>query len=121
MNQVLENQTTSQADGKFEFKDILVKPNMAFMARVEKDSYTFNSDIVHASDISGDTVDLPITVYETTTDASGLVGDRLHLFFDFTQPGVVQVVELFIISNPMGKVVVAAAPDKPALTFQIPA
>lgn len=121
MNQVSENQTTTGPDGKYEFKDVQVKPNMAFMARVEKDSYTFNSDIVHASDITGDTVSLPITVFDTTTDASGLVADRLHLFFDFTQPGEVQVVELFIISNPMGKVVVASAPDKPALTFKVPA
>ena len=120
MNQVSENQTTTGPDGKYEFKDVQVKPNMAFMARVEKDSYTFNSDIVHAADITGDTVSLPITVFDTTTDASGLVADRLHLFFDFTQPGEVQVVELFIISNPMGKVVVASAPDKPALTFKFP-
>ncbi len=121
MNQVLENETTTGTDGSYEFKDVQLKPNMAFMARVQKDSYTFNSEIVHATDITGESVDLPITIFETTTDAAGLVGQRLHLFFDFTQPGVVQVVELYIISNPMGKVVVPSAPDKPALTFQVPA
>ncbi|GAP07617.1 cytochrome c, mono- and diheme variants [Anaerolinea thermolimosa] len=120
MNQVSETTTVSGADGSYQFEDVQVKPGTAFMVRVEKDGYTFNSDILHPSDVSGEVADLPVTVYETSTDPSQLMVDRLHVFFDFSLAGKVQVVELFIIANPTDKLIVPAAPDQPALVFSLP-
>ena len=120
MNQVSETTTVSGADGSYQFSDVQVKPGTAFMVRVEKDGYTFNSDILHPSDVSGEVADLPVTVYETSTDPSPLVVDRLHVFFDFSLAGKVQVVELFIIANPTNQLIVPAAPDRPALVFSLP-
>lgn len=120
MNQVSETTTVSGADGSYQFLDVQVKPGTAFMVRVEKDGYTFNSDILHPSDVSGEVADLPVTVYETSTDPSQLTVDRLHVFFDFSLAGKVQVVELFIIANPTDKLIVPAAPDQPALVFSLP-
>lgn len=121
MNQVSETTTVSGADGSYQFSDVQVKPGTAFMVRVEKDGYTFTSDILHPSDVSGEVADLPVTVYETSTDPSPLVVDRLHVFFDFSLADKVQVVELFIIANPSNRLIVPAAPDKPALVFSLPA
>jgi LPXTG-motif cell wall-anchored protein len=75
---------------------------------------------LHGTDIHGDSAELPVTLFDTTTDSSGLSTDRLHVFFDFSTPGTIQVVELFIISNPTGKLVVPPAAGKPVITFDLP-
>ncbi len=120
MNQVSEETTISAAGGTYEFKDVQVKEGMAYMVRVEKDGATFNSDILHTADVTGDVAELPVSVFASTTDPSGLVVERLHIFLDFTIPDVVQVVELYIVSNPTGKVIVPASSTQPALTFKLP-
>ncbi|MFA9404110.1 MAG: hypothetical protein ACERKY_13720, partial [Anaerolineales bacterium] len=42
---------------------------------------------------------LPLTVFETTTDDSNIVIDRLHLIFDYSVEGVVEVSELLLMTN----------------------
>ncbi len=64
---------------------------------------------------------MPIQVYETTSDASALSVDRLHFFFEFLDQNTVRVVELYVISNPGDKTVVASAPGEPVLKFSLPA
>jgi hypothetical protein len=61
-----------------------------------------------------------VQIFDTTTDLAALKVDRLHIFFDFSQPGKIQVVELFIISNPSDKVVVAPGPDQAVIQFPLP-
>lgn len=119
MNQVAELKGTSTADGTFSF-EVDNKDGLTYMAQVKFNEFTYNSDILHAIDIASNTADLPVTIFETTTDPSVLAIDRMHIFFDFSKPATVQVAELFIISNAGSKVVVAAGPDKPALTFKLP-
>lgn len=120
MTQVMESGVTSGADGSFAFADVEVKTGMVFIVQVEQAGYTFNSDIIHPADITGDRIDVPITVYDTTTDLNGVVIDRLHVFFDFSVPGKVQVVELFILSNPTNQVIVPASASQPVLGFKLP-
>ena len=120
MEQVSESTTVSTADGSYEFKDVQVSEDMAYMVTVDKDGTSFNSDILHSADVTGDSAELPVTIFESTTDATSLTVDRLHIFFDFSQPEVVQVVELFIITNPSGRVVVPASSSQPALSFTLP-
>jgi mono/diheme cytochrome c family protein len=119
MNQVAQTTTTSNPDGTYEFK-IDHKAGMSYMVQVDYKNYTFNSDILHSTDITSASAELPLTIYATTTDTKNLSIDRLHVFFDFSNPGVVQVVELFIVSNSGQDVVVAAGPDKPILKFRLP-
>lgn len=119
MNQVAELKGTSTADGTFSF-EVDNKDGLTYMAQVKFNDFTYNSDILHAIDIASNTADLPVTIFETTTDPSVLAIDRMHIFFDFSKPATIQVAELFIISNAGSKVVVAAGPDKPALTFKLP-
>jgi hypothetical protein len=70
--------------------------------------------------VTGDIAELPVSIYESTSDASSLSADRLHIFFDFSQPEIIQVVELFIVNNPSGMVVVPASASQPALSFTLP-
>jgi len=60
-------------------------------------------DVLYASDIgelpiSAD-LELPLVVYETTAAPDAVQVSRLHLLFDFPAEDVVQIVELWLLSN----------------------
>jgi mono/diheme cytochrome c family protein len=119
MDQVMEESTTSAADGTYEFQ-VENKPAMAYMVQIEYEGFSYNSDILHSQDVIESPADLPVSIYPTTTDTSAISIDRMHVFFDFSVPNTIQVVELFIISNSGPAVVVAESPEKPALAFRLP-
>jgi mono/diheme cytochrome c family protein len=61
-------------------------------------------DVLYASEIgefpAGSTeLELPLTVFEASADTGGVEVSRLHLLFDFPAEDVVQVVELWLLSN----------------------
>jgi mono/diheme cytochrome c family protein len=107
-------------DGTYEVKDVQYQSDFVYFAQVDANGQTFNSDILHASDVSGTTAELPVKIYDTTTDLAQLRADRLHVFFDFSKPGSVQVVNLFIISNSGDKVVVPEQADGALINFSLP-
>lgn len=113
-------QTTAlNADGSYIFRDVEMPAGRVFMTTVEYQQATYGSDIGIVED-GVSTIELPITVYETTTDASALKADRLHLFFEFVDAQTVRVIELYIISNPTGKTLVAAKEGEPTIRFNLP-
>lgn len=121
MQPALSIKTPLKADGSYAFEDVPLADGRVFMATFEFQKTVFNSDILHGTDIKpGQPADLPIMVYASTQDISALSADRMHLFFDFTKPDFVQVVELFIISNGGDRVVAPAEDGKPALQFELP-
>jgi mono/diheme cytochrome c family protein len=119
MTVAITETTTLQPDYSFEFQNVAMPIGREFMTTIEYNGSDYGSDI---GMVETDTValNLPITVYQTTTDASILSVDRLHLFFDFTNPGVVQVIELYIISNPSDKTLIAAEHGQPTVDFKLP-
>ena len=106
------------ADGSFLFTNIAMPPGEVFMTSVDINGVTFNSNVSSSSE--GTNLNLPITVYDSSTDASVLVIDHLHVFLDFSTASLVQVTELLVISNPTDKVIVANN-GKPILSFALPA
>lgn len=119
MTQVMELEATSKADGSYTFENVDVKDGMAYMVKVTSDGFDFNSDILHSSDITTGSAELPVPVSPISRDTSGLLIDRMHVFFDFNTPGTVQVVELFIVTNPSGQLIVPDG-EKGVLTFDLP-
>jgi len=107
-------------DGTYRVANVDFDPEYVYFAQVEVNDLSFNSDILHGGDIAGAEANLPIKIYDITTDLAALRTDRLHIFFDFTQPGVIQVVSLFIISNTGGQVVVAPGQEHPVINFALP-
>jgi mono/diheme cytochrome c family protein len=105
LNQVSSASTPVQPDGTFQFTNVPMPSGISFMASVDFNNVMFNSSPSAGS--AGTNLDLSITIYDTSTDASALAVDRLHVFFDFSTPSVVQVIELYIISNPTNKAIVA--------------
>ncbi len=121
MQPAFERQTAVRSDGSYRFEQVELVPGRVLVTTIEYQGVTFNSDILHGDQLAaGQPAQLPITVFPVSNDAGLLRADRMHIFFEFTSPTTVQVVELFIISNPTTQVVAPAAADRPALTFVLP-
>jgi len=120
MSQAFEQSAEVAADGAYVFEDVEYSAEMIYMVQVDANGVIFNSNVLHGGDLSGREAELPVSIYDTTTDASVLRSDRMHVFFDFSTPGKVQVANLYIISNSSDKVVVAEGEGNPVLTYELP-
>ncbi len=118
--QAVYTQTTALAeDGTYQFNEVEMPAGRVFMATIDYDGTTYGSDIAIAE--SGNrNLDLPITLYENTSDASILVADRVHLFFEFADADTMRVIELWIISNPTQQTLVADPDSGETIHFSLP-
>jgi mono/diheme cytochrome c family protein len=110
---------TTGENGVYTFGNIEMVAERAFLAGVDYNGGTYGSDVVTA-DPAIPLINLQVTTYETSADTSVLTTDRLHIFFDFTDPELVQVVEVYIISNPTDRSVVSAEPGGGVVFFPLP-
>ncbi len=118
-NEVYTQEQNVQPDGSYSFGNLPLVVGRAYFASVDYDGTTYDSDPAMI-DASTTQYSLPVTIYETTTDLSGLVADQVHLLFDFSTPNVAQVVEFYIISNPTTKTVIAANKNDPIVRISLP-
>lgn len=120
MQRVVTETVETGSDGTFAFEGVDMPAGRAFRTTVEYGGTTYASGFgVIEQEMTE--LELPLEVYESTTDASGLSGDRLHLFFDFVDENTLRVIQLFVLSNPSGKTIVPPAEGEPTLTFALPA
>ena len=117
-NTYSETLTTGE-NGVYTFTNVIMPEGRVFLAGTDYASGTYGSDIVTV-DPATPNLNLQITVYDSTTDVSLLTTDRVHIFFDFTDPQNVQVIEVFIISNPTKQAIVAPTQDGTVVTFPLP-
>ncbi len=112
-------------DGSYKFNNVEMPSGRIFIASVEYGGQIFSSQpSMHPGvevDESQTVINLPIHVYDSTTDRSVVSADRMHIFFDFSNPGFIQVIELFLISNHSSMVLVADTPELGVLEFALPA
>lgn len=98
---MLEQRTaTTDATGRYAFTELPTDPGIAFAARIEYPAgVPYSSDFVSLP-AGGTGLDLPIAVYETTTDPGGIRAERVHFIveFDPTLPGQALVAELLVFS-----------------------
>lgn len=119
MNETVNLTTPVKPDGSYEFTGVPLESGMAFIISTEVGGTSYNSDVA-VYDGTTTVFELPLTVYDTTTDTSSISADRLHIFFDFSNTGLVQVIEIYILSNSSNKAVVAAGPDQAIQTYILP-
>ena len=119
MQMAITQTTTTNADGSFVFKDVALQPGRAFIIITEYGNTVYNTD-VGQMEAGQNTLNLPLEIYDTTTDTSALIADRLHMFFEFVDSSTVRVVELYVISNPTNKTLVAAEKGQPVVRFTLP-
>jgi hypothetical protein len=121
MSQAYEANTRVATDGTFTFTGVEFVADRAFMATMDYNGVTYNSEVFHGADLkAGSPIELNISYFETTSDTSLLRVERLHIFFDFTRTEVVQVVELFILNNTGDKAIVPES-GKGSISFDLPA
>ena len=119
MVQVITQTTTLGDDGSYTFENVGMPAGRAFMVTLDYDNSTYGSDIAIAqADVPR--LELPVTIYETTTDTSLLSADRLHLFFEFVDDKTLRVIELYILSNSGNKTLVPDAEGKPIVNVVLP-
>lgn len=119
MTPVFTETTTLDENGAYAFEDLEILPERFFVTTVSYAGATYGSDI-GAFQEDSDVVELPITVFEPTRDLSVLSVDRLHIFFDFSQPDAVQVIELYVISNNSNQALVPSEPGGGVVPFTLP-
>jgi mono/diheme cytochrome c family protein len=119
MQLVFSTTITTTVDGIYQFQDIETPAERAFISSVDYNGVIYGSDV---SVVANPNEPLPmvIEVYETTTDSTGLMVERLHVFFDFSIPENIQVVELYIISNLSDRTVVPSAEGAGVVNFHLP-
>lgn len=120
MQLVYSSTVTLQADGSYTFPNVDLPDGRMLFTTLQHQGVTYGSDV---STIAGEmsSIDLPIGIYDSTSDTSALKIDRLHLFFEPLEDGQLRVAELFIISNTGDKTVVPPAEGQPSLEFKLPA
>jgi mono/diheme cytochrome c family protein len=117
--QVITATTTLKSDSTFSFENIELQEGRVFVAYTEYGGTTYASDVAVAT--SPDTeLNLPIIIYDTTTDPSVIKCDRLHLFFDLLDENTLRVVQLYIMSNTSNKTLVAEQAGQPTVRFKLP-
>ncbi|MCP4418119.1 MAG: hypothetical protein GY805_15965 [Chloroflexi bacterium] len=84
-------------DGSFEFIVEDVSPDWVFLADVAYSGLTFNSNAVQVSNAEP-SAQMPIVVFDSTTDPAAVAIDRLHMILAFSE-GQLLVSELYVFSN----------------------
>ncbi len=115
-----EQTVAADEDGSYIFDDVVIDPEMIYITVIELDGIFFPSAFHMGGDIEGETIDLPITIYDVTSDPSDLAVSRLHIFFEFTEQDTVQVIHQVTISNRGDKLVAPSVETEPVLNFTLP-
>lgn len=113
-------ETQIDEDGFFFFENIEIPEGRAFYASFEFNQFEYSSPAVFVEP-GQQAFELPITVFATSTDPSGLLAQQLHILFDYTKPGVVQVIQFYVITNPTDTILVPGEDGLPSLAFNLPA
>ena len=116
---VLEKQSHVNQDGSYNFTGVEVTLNRAFLIITSFGGVEYQSDPVIVKDATLN-YSIPITIYEKTNDFNVLSVDQVHLKFDLSSQKVIQITELYIVTNP-GKLVLVVSSDGTTIPFlQIP-
>ena len=113
-------ETTTDADGAFVFAEVEAKPHRMYMITVEYQGVTYLAQDVVVAFENTTEYEAPITVYETTTDPSQVVVERLHVFVEVPAQDVLRLVELYVFNNRSDKTLVAPEGQPGVLEFTLP-
>jgi len=119
MQPVFSEDQISNSDGKFSFNNIPQVTGRVFLISASYNGIEFFSDVIQP-DQTADMQNQFVRVYESSTDISQLKADRLHLFFEFLKPDVVQVVQMYVLNNPTNYLLTAEKTGVPVISFPLP-
>lgn len=101
--------TTTDVDGNFRFDVADVPPDWIYIAGATASGLNFSSG---ADQLRRDSasLELPVTVFDKTSDASGITIAQLHVVMEFAED-IVQVSQLYIVNNAEEAVFVGTSGD----------
>ncbi len=115
----LTESTSTNTIGEFTFDNLEIVPDRIFGAYAEYHGVEYFSEGRQFSD-DEKVIDTLVIVYEATPDTRTVHVDRLHLMFDFTVEGLVEVMEVWVLSN-QGNQTVAPIEGQEGIEFILPA
>jgi mono/diheme cytochrome c family protein len=115
---VLEEEVSVAPDGSFNRADLELVPGRIYGALVEYQDVVYYSVGGHLLQ-EAPTLELPIVIYESTPDDSSVAVDRLHVIFDYSLEGLVEISELWLLSTAGDRTVVQRGGAN-ALLIQLP-
>jgi len=120
LEQTLTLTTTTDAAGAFRFDVADTPPDWVYIAGTSFDGLGFSSSADQLSR-SQTALDLPITVFDKTTDAAAVSVAQLHVVMEFADD-LVQVSQLYIFSNAEQAVFVGPTgnPDEGVIEIGVP-
>lgn len=112
---------TVAADATFQFTDIpaTVGSQIAYWVDLVYAGVPYQSDFV-TYDGTSTVFELPVTVYESTTDYSGLNVSQVDVYLLFDTAGTIQVYEMYNIVNPGPQTVVFSVADNTIAFIGVP-
>jgi mono/diheme cytochrome c family protein len=123
-NAIIDTLTaTADIDGTFVFDAVAFAPGRQFVATTQYQGVDYTSDPASfrpgaGSDGEPPVLDLPLPVYETTTDRTVLRVPQAHMFLEFDEPQQVTVGELYVFSNVSDRTLAGTSGDP--LRFSLP-
>jgi mono/diheme cytochrome c family protein len=106
-------------DGSFFIEDVVFEAESIYIAVVEYQGIFYPSAFYWAE--GGDQgVVFEVEISDSTTDKSELVTSRMHIFFEWITPELVQVVHMVSVSNLGTETVYTPGETEPVLEFRIP-
>jgi mono/diheme cytochrome c family protein len=106
-------------DGTFIFEDVPLAEGRIFFVQVEYQGQIYFSEFIEAAG-EQNSFELPIIIYETTSDTSQLAVEGIQLVYDLTDAGTLRVVQSVTISN-LGDRAVVPDEGEPVLHYLLPA
>ena len=116
---VFEEFNSLPAESFIVFHDVPLVEGRVFFASISFGGAVYRSNILQFSQDSKDLV-LQVQIFDTTTDDAGLAIDRIHVLIDFPSSDLIQISEIFIVSNYGDATVVATESGQPVLIFPLP-
>jgi hypothetical protein len=109
--------TTADQTGNYQFVDVEILSSRVFITTVEYQGVVYVSEAAHFSE--DEDLDLPITIYASTPDLTNVQLDRMHVILDMPVEGILQVTELWILSN-LGDRTISSETGEGVLAVQLP-
>ena len=109
--------TTTDVNGNFRFDVTDVAPNLIYIAGSSLDGLNFSSG-ANQFDRSNPTLEMPVTVYDKTSDAAGVNVAQLHVVFEFAAERVA-VNQLYVVNNAANAVFVGPSGEPADGVFEV--
>lgn len=117
LQEALSLETEVGANGRYMFDLSLIPDNWIYLVTVHYNDVSFSSG-ANQLNVNNPSLELPITVYDTTTDASNITIERLHTVILFSDDAV-QVSELYLFNNLTNQVYVGETGNPNDGTLQV--